>query len=1484
MVIKPDWSIFKFNFPENPQQNFEWLCYELFCREFKCESGISRKYNQPSLEAEPIVVGKEIIGFQAKFYTVALKERKKELKETVRKAQERYASLTKIIFYINSDWTCSNNSTEKSEDNKNEAEREIEKYASTIGIQIDWRTDSFFESPFVTTDNIDISKYFFSKSTDDYYEKIKNFLQRKTTVQEKNKYKTLLKLSGESKIENNFSIYEYLKNLLQRTELEEFPNVFIKGIAGVSKSTEMQFAYNKLLCILSEEKSYYKFTFLPTPYFYELRDYFEGCFGELNDKSPLLFLDGLDEISDQKVMILVKELHNLQAKNPNCRFIISGRDASFINEMNEFNHVTTKLLPYIDYTTQQIINNFKGTPLESLVSIPFYRDFASTENAKTLKTYKDFISALILNKLESDKKKVDRSENKTSSRKYDSTIDLENIQNKLANIAHNLHKSKERSFCKEYLYSYLNEDEIFFFLKSSIVNYRDDQRITFISNLFFEYFLARYYSKQSLTIIYKDFFLQTGTIIIQYVNVFTILLNLFDTKSKKFKKIIKRLGKYSSEIVLLSDYEQLSIENRFKSYKRILGVYNFQKKYIYYTRFSKSHDLLVNINSLSALMHELLPEELYDDAIKLHCDTINNFLKNPNVEDITTFENAVILLGVHDKFWKEKQFPLLKKVAVPLIRFFLENEIAKKMKGLLSEDIILSWYEDYDWTNNWEEKEWMSFVKEICNINNTEFYNFNNEDEFRIKLKLFNHFHSNIYIRRLLVPLTIKILKNKNLNSGEASFIPNSLDDDFETPTIHFDNDISYFSYTIKNYEIPISDLLYILNSIDCNYIHHNYAYQLEELYRDLLKSFKEDISKIQDDEIPALYTLFQKYITTDDGIFISDFNTYIKLLNDNHKELLFNLLLSDLINNINWQNLWMLHNSIVILLDIKNKDKAISLCEQLKGMNIVYKECLADIYIPNLNKHPLYELSKNEYPLLFPQTVKKDEEHKKILSQFDTMKKQMLEKEIEIITNKENLLCEVNNIFKYLDKTKEYSERDTDRGRLLDLQVDYIGNKLQYAYKEEYKIPKIFSSFALTYLFNFTNDDQSLNRPKAIKNIEEWFADDKYFWRYFFWLYICHYKKEETDEFLNKNPSLIERIKESMQQEVSYFSAENELSLYDGGRNRFWVVPFVHYLSRFYSNKLPEWFEKSKILNFIAYPAWQLSTGYGVHINGEFKWESWNSVFDWIKTVSDLDEDLIIEKSLSILPELKSDQSITQIVTVFVEKIKTNEKYKQQMLDVIIEKTIEELQKDFKDHNEKSIMNGGALSSFWRETKEDFIDRLFPYVDFSKYNTDDINYCRRSVLEYICKNANENERAKIIESLKNQISEKTIRIYLSKLGYDKAIILTINDFLNGENFNTDYAFYSPLFGKTKASLRLLNKYFQLYEYSLEKKNDRRDYLIGYAKEGILQTTTKNNFWFIKNKFNKLIKKLKKTGKYFEGVEDFLNEIEQRIFSDDNDD
>ena len=488
-------------------------------------------------------------------------------------------------------------------------------------------------------------------------------------------------------------------------------------------------------------------------------------------------------------------------------------------------------------------------------------------------------------------------------------------------------------------------------------------------------------------------------------------------------------------------------------------------------------------------------------------------------------------------------------------------------------------------------------------------------------------------------------------------------------------------------------------------------------------------------------------------------------MVNDSQKISLFNLLLNDLKEKEQWQNFWMLHRSVVFLLDIKDKENSCLLFDKLKNLGRVYSECVADIYISNMNSHPLYDLSVTEYPILFPEAVKREEKKKEFISQFESQKETMLENEINIITNKENFLHEVQSIFNYLNDTQETSERDTDRRRLINLQTEYIYSKIQfdYDYKDEYIVPPIFSAFAIKFLFNATDENQTLNRTQTIKYIEEWFSDDKYFWRYFFWLYICNYKKEETEEFLNKNPFLIEKIKESMQQEVSRFIVEDGISIYDGGQNRFWVVPFVHYLAMFYNKKLPDWFEKNKILNFIAYPAWQLSIDYAIHINGEFKWQSWDSVFDWIETVSGIDKDAIIKQALSLLPVLKSDQSQTQIITAFVEKVKTDSIYKDKMIDAIINKTIIEIQKDYKDHNETSIMNGGALSSFWRETQEDLIDKLYPHIDFSKYNPNDINYCRTMVFEYFCKTANEMQKIKAIKLLKNKISEENCRIYKTK-------------------------------------------------------------------------------------------------------------------------
>ncbi len=1475
-MIKSIWDVFKYNFPDNPQENFEWMCYQLFCKEFNKDNGIFRRYNQPALEAEPIEVGDEIIGFQAKFYTVPLNERKSELKETIEKASKRYKKLTKILFYINSDWTCSNNSKQETDDRRAATEREIEDHALKLGIKIEWRSDAFFKSPFVAVNNADICQYFFSKSTNDYYERIRKIRRQSIEIPEQEKYTTLLKLENGNKITKQFSLYEHISNLLKENELEKFPNIFVRGNAGVGKSTEMKFAYNKLLDKLSTSDSYRTYNFLPTPYLFELKNYYEGCLGEFQHETPLLFIDGLDELPIHKIMILIKELHNIQAKNSSCRFILAGRGASFINETCEFDHVDVELLTHIDTETQELISEFKGTPLESLVKIPFYRDFATTDKAHSLKTYKGFISALILDKLEKDRQRLDRSENRSSSSKSASKLNLDKIQDRISKLVYNLFKSDSRVFTREDLGEDWEDDEEFFFTNSSLVDFnKNDKNFSFCSNVYFEYFLAKYYLTQDFALIQKDFFLPTGKVIVHHINIIAILLNLLPTETKLYKRLSKKLNSETQAYILLTDYTLLPVQNRFNFYRKITNEYNADKKVIYYSRFTRTDDILANIDSLADSMHNLLPEDFYNEAVKEHCDVIEKFLKNPTINEIVPFENAVILLRAGKSNWNYKQQEMLKKISVPLLKFFINHELAEKIRGLLSEDTVLRWYENYKWTENWEEKEWISFVKELTSVENTNFYNFKDAKEYCCKLKLFIHFHNNTFIQKMLVPLAKKILTSTS-PTAIASCVPNIIDDNFETQTADFNYDIIRFTDVFKKSDVSLSDILQILQIYPLEY--SAIPIEAHDLYREILNAFGRNISAIKDENIPEFYNVLVKYIETGSGTHIYNFNKYIKLLNDDQKENVFNLLFADLMKKTGWQNLWMLpNNTILPLLDMFDKEKSIRLVEKLKNVDLVYKNCITHLFnsIKNGNcihrAYFLYIIAVCEYQLLFPDQAKEYKELEKRLNSFYEYRDRIVEQEIDVITNKDNRFRnEVNRILEYIDKHPDFSENKDISGKLLDLRISHIESKLKHDYKKEYEY-EIFSPFVIDLFIHQNNYNLQLNH----QNIYDWFSDEKCFWRDLFWAYS---KLEGFNEFLNKNPDLIDRIKKSMQEEVLCFLDENNVAMYDGGQNCFWVVPFVYYLERLYDNKLPDWFDKDKILNFVAYPAWQLSAHieYDVHVNLEFKWKNWNSVFEWIEEVARIDKDDIVKKALSLFPKLKNEESRAQILSAFTQKVKSESVYKNQMLDIIMQVSIIEIKKDYKCNNNDLI--NGVLSYFWSETTENFVERIYSSIDFKKYDLDDKNSCRTAVLEYFCNIATCEQKAKVIERLKNSMDKPNIKIYLAKLGDKKAILAIIDGFLNGDDWKRIWN-SSELFMNSTKSFKLLHKCCKLYSYSLEKDCERRKLLTWLAKRGIKQNATKWNFLYIKYCLNKEIKKLKKNSLYYEHIQDFLNEIEQRVFS-----
>ncbi len=154
-MIKPDWSVFKTKFSENPQHNFEWLCYILFCKEFNKPLGVFRYKNQASIETATIEIDGEVIGWQAKFYEDSLSKNKGRLIRTIESARSDYPEISKIIFYTNQEWGQNKGKDPKSKN-------DIEERAKQLNVRIEWRPASFFESPFVAIENETIARHFFS--------------------------------------------------------------------------------------------------------------------------------------------------------------------------------------------------------------------------------------------------------------------------------------------------------------------------------------------------------------------------------------------------------------------------------------------------------------------------------------------------------------------------------------------------------------------------------------------------------------------------------------------------------------------------------------------------------------------------------------------------------------------------------------------------------------------------------------------------------------------------------------------------------------------------------------------------------------------------------------------------------------------------------------------------------------------------------------------------------------------------------------------------------------------------------------------------------------------------------------------------------------------------------------------------------------------------------------------------------------------------
>lgn len=316
-MIRPNWNVFKAKFNENPQLNFEWFCYLLFCKEYNKATGVFRYKDQPIIETDPIRYEDEIIGWQAKFFTKTLSSHTRDIQKILQKTNTDYPDISKLIFYTNQEWAKNNKGNEP------KGKQEIEERAKTLGIELIWRTASFFESPFVSIENEIIAKHFFNLSNS-LFDLISS--QQVHTENILSEIETVILFNSEEiKLDRTKDI-EKIKSSPKQI-------LILSGLGGVGKTAIIKEIYKQI----KTEQPFYIFKANEfdlrnlSDFFtgYNLNDFFIGHKGY---KNKTIVIDSAEKLLDLRNTNPFKEFLSILIEDK-WRIIFTSRD-NYLEDLN----------------------------------------------------------------------------------------------------------------------------------------------------------------------------------------------------------------------------------------------------------------------------------------------------------------------------------------------------------------------------------------------------------------------------------------------------------------------------------------------------------------------------------------------------------------------------------------------------------------------------------------------------------------------------------------------------------------------------------------------------------------------------------------------------------------------------------------------------------------------------------------------------------------------------------------------------------------------------------------------------------------------------------------------------------------------------------------------------------------------------------------------------------------------------------------------
>ena len=1270
-----------------------------------------------------------------------------------------------------------------------------------------------------------------------------------------------------------YCLTNYLLSLAKDCEWNDFPDIFIQGIGGIGKSTEVKHAYNTFLDVFSDKKNYDDYNFFPIVYFFELKDYQNDFFKRFDDKENIiLFLDGLDEIAHTNVLDFVKLMKSIRKQFSNIRFVISGRPASFISEIEEVskNKLTIDLSDDFDLDdpkNRSLIVRYQNSAISDVISIPFYRKILEKNN--DIVGYKDFYEKAILEFLEKDKGKSDYANNISKRNASESPIKKEKIIEDLSVFCYKIWQSGRIVFSEQELHD-ATSDNFNFVINSSLIKFNNSNSISFVSNLFFEYFLSLFYLNNPKKI-QKDLFLASGRLNVKYVNVVSIILNIADSKATNISWLKKKLSKETNASILLTDFRTLPPKTRYEYYKKIFEEYSKKGKLIYYLRGQNSHNCLSGISNLSRAIRQLVPSEYKGDALDYLFRHIDKYHKNRIGKNVVIFINSIMLLGAwSEKIWDTTQQEKLKDISVEIIKTFLYDSLIKeRVKGLLYEEVVLYWYKNYGWAEKWSKLDWNEFLKQIF-PETQGFGTFANDEEYYFQLEVFNDFPQDNYIKQLAKPLCIEVMKKSFGETSIADNIPNEIDDEYQTKFEHTDHEMLTFVSFLKRYEfLSALDVVDIFISlINAKVDFHSTNYEFGKLKKRIIGIWTDQAKSLPVDKYKDIYEIIAYAMDDSKEFPLYEINACLNVLPDQIKQKLLDKIIANY-GNLKWAQNWEFCGLISILLDMNA-----NLAEKYltKIQNFVQAETFNRLVAQicrTLDKlKPLYQIVYPVYKKEFLDEIEKQAEKERILSEIQRKHAEKQDKEGTLLANPSEIIKEIDAIEQFVN---EHTVKGATTYDFFDLDYDTIENNVRCDVNIKAKHAEIFSDFVVEFLQHIKQKNSlSETFEYAREKIRESFSESKKYWIGFYNCFVRFYSDDEVKKILDKNKNLKNKILESMAEDVLDLQKTLDVQQVISLGRPIWITPFVKYVHILLNDEIPEYVEKNRLMALIAYRSTYLATS--AFYKNDGLWGNYSSVYDWLHYVAGFEYAKIVTNAISIYPEI-TDRFVK--AQVLLELIKHLDCQENQIAEIIIEET----RKVLASGGVPRELNHDALPDFWHKADKKYLDEIMEWIPFEKYEQRHNNPCLREVIEYALKYLTAEQKIKLIAKYKDYHDDE-MRELLRRLGSKKEILRKISEYLHGgkvdSNFGYDHAY---LFGFVKKDCSILCAYFKLLKYSMEKTTERRSALSTVAKKGLKEHLRPFSFKFLKFYIDRQIKKRIKNGLYVDGLYDFIDEMEQVAYS-----